>query len=392
MAVSETRIETNGLPRLPHGVRAAGTACGIKSDGAPDLGLIAFDSPAQWAGVFTTNAAAAAPVRWCKQLLGAPVQALVVNSGNANACTGRDGERAVEAAARCAASALGCDPRAVLVASTGPIGVTLPLAPIAAGIPQLAARPGTDLTPFATAIMTTDTVAKLASASAGEAVLVGAAKGAAMLAPNMATMLAFVVTDAAIDSGVMQSALSEAVANSFNRISLDACESTNDSVFLFSTGRTKDVSAGVFGKALAEVCSELAEMIVRDAEGGSKLVRIKVRGASDDDAAAVLAKAVAASSLWRAAAGGGDPNWGRVVAAMGSTDVELDLKELSVGIGGVPLYLYGAPCGNEARAAVEMAGDEFIVECTVGRGPGCVEVLSADLTSAYVELNARGST
>ena len=375
----------------PAGIRSAGLACGIKAGDAPDLGLIVSDTPLAWAGTFTRNAAAAAPVTWSRSLQGRDVRALVVNSGNANACTGPAGEDAVAATTAAVASVLGCGSDEVLVASTGPIGIPLPVERMVTAMPTAVAALSDDEEPFATSILTTDTRTKTAEASVEAALITGVAKGAAMIAPNMATMLAFIATDAAIDRGALQSLLSSAVEQSFNRISIDSCESTNDSVFLLSTGRTP-VEEGHFASALASVCSDLAEQIVRDAEGGSHLVRVEVEGAVDEDSACRLARAVVDSTLWRAAVSGADPNWGRIVSALGSADRHLDLGSLEVAIGSQLVFKNGEPIGDLAAAAREMAEYEFVVRCVVGSGPGSARFLTSDLTPDYVTLNATGTS
>jgi glutamate N-acetyltransferase / amino-acid N-acetyltransferase len=375
----------------PGGLKSAGVASGIKPDGALDLGLIVAARPLAWAGTFTKNAAAAAPVLWCRSLLGTPVRALVVNSGNANACTGPGGDAAVRAVAGAAAEVAGCEPEEVLVASTGPIGVALPAGAIVASLPEAAGALTPDVDSFARSILTTDTRVKVTASGSGAASLVGVAKGAAMLAPNMATMLAFLVTDASLDAPALQSALDAAVHRTFDRISVDACESTNDSVFLLATGETS-VNEAAFTAQLESACSSLAEQIVRDAEGGSKLVRISVRGAADDDAAVALGRAVAGSTLWRAAVHGADPNWGRVLSALGSVDRSLDLGRVQLSIGTEPVFAHGAPAGSLDTAAKVMAADEFEIDCVVGEGPGAAQVLSSDLSPEYVTLNAYGTT
>jgi glutamate N-acetyltransferase/amino-acid N-acetyltransferase len=362
--------------------------CGIKHR-SPDLGVLLFDRPAAWAGVFTTNAAAAAPVRWCRARAGGRVRALVVNSGNANACTGGAGAMAVEATAEVAAGVLGCDAVEVLVASTGPIGVPLPVERITGSLASLLAETGDDPQALAGAMLTTDTTVKLSIATAGEATVVGVAKGAAMIAPNMATMLAFLVTDARADD--LQGVLADAVDHTFNRISVDACESTNDSVMLFSM-EAVDSDAESFSAAVRWVCADLAEQIVRDAEGGTKLMRIEISGAQDETAAVELGKAVAASDLWRAAVAGTDPNWGRVLSALGSKDRDLDLGGVEVAIGPEVVFAAGEPVGDLERAAKAMAEDEFVLSCVVGAGPGAATVLAADLTKEYVALNSEVST
>ena len=378
--------------RWPSGIRSAGTSCGIKSDGSYDLGLIASDEPVTWAGTFTKNAAAAAPVLWSRERLGGKVRAIVCNSGNANACTGAAGAQAVRATADAVAADIGCDPDEVLVASTGPIGVPLQLDNILSSIGRLKTGLGADSTDFANAIMTTDTSLKTAAASAGNVTVMGVAKGAAMCAPNMATMLAFIGTDASVDAATLQTALDRAVARSFNRISIDACESTNDSVFAFASGMGGVVEATELERALLEVCRSLAEQIARDAEGADRLMKIKVEGAADEATAAELGRAVADSVLWRCAVHGADPNWGRILSAMGSVQRDLDISKISVSIGTELVFDRGEPTGELSAAAKHMAADEFDVVCNVGSGAGYAEVLSADTSPEYVLLNAEGTS
>ncbi|MGI8775179.1 MAG: bifunctional glutamate N-acetyltransferase/amino-acid acetyltransferase ArgJ [Actinomycetota bacterium] len=373
--------------RWPAGIRSAGVACGIKDEGL-DLGLLVADRSVTWAGAFTTNATAAAPVRWSRARLGRPVRALVVNSGNANACTGEAGERAVADTAARVATELGCSPAEVLVASTGPIGIDLPVEKVLAGIGSAAAALGPASDTFAHSILTTDSGIKTSVRSADGCSIVGVAKGAAMIAPNMATMLAFIVTDADLSQEVLQDHVSGAVDESFCRISVDGCASTNDSVFLLATGGT--VPGQGFAAALREVCWDLAEQIVRDAEGGTKLIRIEVAGATDDASAVAIARGISDSVLWRAAAGGGDPNWGRVLAAAGAVDPGLDPAKISLSLGPATVFSHGRPTGGLDVATKAMDGEEFTVRIVVGEGSGSATFLTCDLTEAYVTLNAGG--
>lgn len=378
--------------RWPPGIRSSGLNCGIKSDGSFDLGLIASTEAVVWAGTFTKNAAAAAPVLWSRERLGRRVRAIVCNSGNANACTGTRGADAVNETAAAVAQRLGCTADEVLVASTGPIGVQLPLERILAGVDGLATGLGGDVDDFARSIMTTDTTLKVAGAGADGATVVGVAKGAAMCAPNMATMLAFIATDAAVDASNLQAALGPAVERSFNRISIDGCESTNDSVFALASGVAGEVDAGELARAIEEVCASLAEQIVRDAEGGSRLLRIRVDGAVDDSSAAALARGVADSVLWRCAVHGADPNWGRVLSALGSVDRDLRLEGVTLSVGSEVVFDRGEPSGDLSLAAKQMVGDELTVGCSVGQGAGSAVVLSADTSPEYVLLNAEGTS
>lgn len=376
---------------LPAGFAGAGVAAGIKPSGDLDLGVLVVDAPSAWAGTFTRNAAAAACVGWCRALLGRPIRAIVVNSGNANACTGAAGHDAVAATAEAAAKSIGCESHEVLIASTGTIGLPLPTGKLTNALPSALGGLDRDAATFARAILTTDTAPKIASSAAGDATVVGIAKGAAMLAPNMATMLAFITTDAAHSAEGLQPLLDAAVRTSFDRISIDACESTNDAVFLVASGQVT-VEGSILAQAVAAVCRDLAEQMVRDAEGGSKLVRIQVTGSSDDDHAVALGRSIAASSLWRAAVNGADPNWGRVLAAMGAQDRGLDPRSVTLAIGPEIVFDAGEPCGSLEAAHKAMSADEFTLSCVVGDGPGTAEILSSDLSENYVRLNAGGST
>jgi glutamate N-acetyltransferase/amino-acid N-acetyltransferase len=239
--------------------------------------------------------------------------------------------------------------------------------------------------------LTTDSGIKRASASVGDGSIVGVAKGAAMMAPNMATMLAFIVSDFSIEAGLAPT-LGAAVEESFNRVSIDGCESTNDSVFLMTSVDRGTVERREFSAALASVCASLAEQIAADAEGAKRLVRIRVSGARDDASAASLGRAVAASALWRAAVFGADPNWGRVLSALGSHDRALDMAAVDLWIGSELVFAGGEPVGSLEAAAKFMDADGFTVACVVGAGPGSAEVLSADLSPDYVTLNAFGTT
>lgn len=390
MAVTCRRHEPPGV-KWANGFSSAAAAAGIKPDGTLDLALLSSQRGVRWAGTFTKNAAAAACIGWDRRLLGRPVRGIVVNSGNANACTGKKGSDAVVTTAKAAAGALGCSAEEVLVASTGTIGVPLQVELLVAALPSLPGSSSSDVASFSEAIMTTDTRPKVAAAAARDATIVGVAKGAAMLAPNMATMLAFVTTDADIAADAMQTALDRSVSRSFDRICVDACESTNDSVFLLSSGSVAcDVQS--FEDALERVCSSLAEQMVADAEGASRMVAVHVHGARDEDHAVRLGRAVASSPLWKAAVYGADPNWGRVVAALGATDRELVLDEIAVAIEGVLVFDGGEPTAEMDRARAAMQGPSFNLSCRVGTGVGSATILTTDLTPDYVTLNAFGTT
>jgi glutamate N-acetyltransferase / amino-acid N-acetyltransferase len=380
------------VTRWVDGFTSAGVAAGIKPAGELDLGMLVTDRPATWAGTFTRNAAAAACVNWNRAHLGNRTRALVVNSGNANACTGSAGRDTVEATAAAAGEQVGCDVGEVLVCSTGPIGVPLDVSLIARALPAAANSLTWSVDDFSHSILTTDTFPKVSAASAGRASVTGVAKGAAMIAPNMATMLAFLGTDADVPADALQAAVDWAVDRSFNRLCLDGCESTNDSVIVLTTGAGPKLERDELRAVLLEVCSQLALKMARDAEGGTKLVRIRIEGASTEAHAAELGRAVARSDLWRAAAHGADPNWGRVLAAMGTVDRQLDVDTTSVAIGDEVLFAKGEPTGLLGAAAAAMSGDEFAVSVVLDQGDASAEILTADLSEEYVTLNAEVTT
>src|SRR3954470_22524438 len=322
------------------GFVASGVACGIKADGALDLSLVATDDgqPVAAAGVFTQNKAQAAPVLVSKAHLTATngmAAAVVLNSGNANAATGADGVAHAERMCAVTAEHLGCQPGHVLVCSTGLIGIPLPIGVIEAGIPGLVeARQPDGGALAATAIMTTDTVRKETLVEGDGFTVGGMAKGAAMLAPNMATMLAVLTTDAEIDQAALQKALHRAVALSFNTMSVDGCTSTNDTVLVLASGQAGRANEADVADALKYACIGLAEQMVGDAEGATKVVRVRVMGAEDDEQAARAARKVAESQLVKCSWYGNDPYWGRIVSELGKAGVSFDPDIVSVAYGG----------------------------------------------------------
>ncbi|MBA2273268.1 MAG: bifunctional glutamate N-acetyltransferase/amino-acid acetyltransferase ArgJ [Actinobacteria bacterium] len=378
--------------RWPRGFAGAGVACGIKGDGRLDLGLIVAEEGVSWAGAFTANGAAASCVRHCRALLGRATRAVVVNSGNANACTGQAGSRAVTVVTEEVAREIGCLPQEVLVASTGPIGVPLPTKLLVGALPRAMGSLSGEVGPFAASILTTDTGTKTAKADLGGASITGVAKGAGMLAPNMATMLAFIVTDARIPTRPLQTIFTDAVTRTFNRVVVDGCESTNDSAFLLSSCRGERVDSDRWTRGLHDVCSDLAQQMAHDGEGATKSFRVGVAGAKDEASAVALGRAVASSALWRAAVNGADPDWGRIVAALGSVDRFLDLTALTISIGDVQLLRKGQPTGLQNDAERIMQARDFDVTCEVGAGSASARVLSADMSCDYVRINAHGST
>jgi glutamate N-acetyltransferase / amino-acid N-acetyltransferase len=398
------------------GFSATGVACGLKPDGHLDLALVVGSPGTVAAGVFTTNVVVAAPVAWSRALLAASADARVVvlNSGNANACTGPGGHQVVRATAERAAAEVGCRPEQVLICSTGVIGVPLDAERVGDGVAKAAANLGRqassdgqldhgDGRAAAEAIRTTDTVAKQAGTRlAGGVTVGGMAKGAAMLAPAMApphaTMLAVLTTDAQADPAAMRAGLAAAADGSFNRITVDGAQSTNDTVLLLASGASgarpdPDELAG----AVRAVCDDLATQMLADAEGGTKVIAVEVGGAGTLAAALAVARRVADSPLVKAAVYGGDPNWGRVLQAAGTAGVQFDPDAVSLEVGGgqagagpVVLVRDGAPTGVDGNAA--MAGPEVRLRLDLGGGGPWGRIRTVDLTPEYVRLNSEYTT
>ncbi len=381
---------------------AGGVACGIKAGGGPDLALVATADgrPVPAAGVFTANLAAAAPVQVSRrhlQATGGRAAAVVLSSGNANAATGSAGlaaaaEMCEVVAAGLAAGAPEPRPEHVLVCQTGLIGIPLPMGPVRAGLPAVVAQRAGDRQAAALAaraIMTTDTVPKEVVVS-GDGFSVGAmAKGAAMLAPNMATMLAVLTTDAEAEPGVLHGALARAVAGSFNRLTVDGCTSTNDTVLVLASGRSGVRPApAALGEALAGACSQLARMMADDAEGATKVAVVRVTGAASDADAERAARRVAESQLVQCSLNGADPYWGRVVSELGSAGVAFDLDRVAVAYGGVTVCSGGiAAAHDEAAVAAHMAGRTVEIACDLGLGAGTAALLTTDLGYGYIDEN-----
>jgi glutamate N-acetyltransferase/amino-acid N-acetyltransferase len=400
------------------GFGAAGVACGLKSSGAADLALVVGDPGTVAAGVFTTNQVVAAPVVWSRDRLAASADARVVvlNSGNANACTGPAGEAAVRATVERAAAELGCRAEQVLVCSTGVIGVPLEAGRVTDGVAKAAAALDRSGGPAAAeAILTTDTVAKQAGVRvAGGATVGGMAKGAAMLAPDLslagvahATMLAVLTTDAVVEPAVLRAALAGGTATTFNRITVDGAQSTNDTVLLLASGASgARPEAGDLVEAVRAVCHDLAGQMLADAEGGTKVVSVQVGGAGGAEEALAVARRVADSPLVKTAVYGGDPNWGRVLQAAGTAGVGFDPGAVRLEVaggagvagieaaGGAPervlLVDRGRPTGADAGAA--MSCREIELRLHLG-GPGpWAEIRTSDLTPEYVRLNSEYTT
>lgn len=381
--------------KLPAGFLASGIAAGVKLSGAADLGMLVSERPSVAAGIFTTNRVAAAPVVLSRRHLRRGVaRGIVVNSGNANAATGSRGLADARAMAKAAGAAIGVRERDVLVASTGVIGVYLPTSKVLSGISQAAGALSADgLDDLARAIMTTDTKPKYASSAAGGATVTGIAKGAGMIAPEMATMLCFLTTDAEADRGVLTDALGRAAAQSFHLIDVDGCRSTNDCVLLLANGAAGPADPDVLTGAITEVCRSLARQIVEDAEGATKVVAVTVRGSSNEREARKAAGAIASSLLLRCALAGADPNWGRVLAAVGASGIPLDPYTIDVWLGGEKLCERGVPGpGDKDKARAAMSEREVEIVVDLGRGDAELTVLTNDITAEYVRINGDYTT
>ncbi len=385
----------------PRGFRAAGVSAGIKAHGGLDLAVIASDTPCSAAAVFTLNKAQAAPVVVSREHLarsGGVARAIVVNSGCANACTGDEGLQAARDMASETARLLGCREEQVLVASTGVIGVALPIAKIRAALPSAASALDADQgAEAARAIMTTDPFPKEAAAAVhlGKATIAigGMAKGSGMIEPMMATMLGFLTTDANVPPALLDRALRAAVDETFNAITVDGECSTNDCVMILANGASgltvDDSNYDAFLQALKSVCLKLALGIVRGGEGATKLVTVTVTGAASADDARRAAKAIANSPLVKTAIHGADPNWGRLIAVAGRAGVAFDLSRASVAIGTTVLFRDGRPYDDAApQAAAYLKGPDVAVSVDLGAGRAAATVWTCDLSAEYVRINA----
>jgi glutamate N-acetyltransferase/amino-acid N-acetyltransferase len=404
-------LAPTNVPAMPAiaGVRLATAAAGIRYAGRTDVLLALFDPGTTAAGVFTRSKCPSAPVEWCRALLksGRPkgnlARALVVNSGNANAFTGTSGRVAARLTAELTAKAAGCKENEIFLASTGVIGEPLDAAKFATVMDGLVAgaKPS-DFLAAAQAIMTTDTFPKVATATAkiGKATVTvnGIAKGAGMIAPDMATMLSFVFTDAAITAPTLQALLKEQVADTFNAVTIDGDTSTSDTLMLFASGkaagcpriaRASDPRLKALKKALHQVMADLSEQIARDGEGARKLVEIVVEGAVSKASARRIALSIANSPLVKTAIAGEDANWGRVVMAVGKAGEPADRDKLSIWFGGIRVAHRGArdPGYDEAAVSAQMKKPEIKLKVALGLGKGRDRVLTCDLTKEYVAIN-----
>lgn len=382
------------------GFAAAGVASGIKPTGALDLALVVTEPPraVPAAATFTTNRAAAAPVAVSHahlQQTGGRAAAVVLNSGCANAATGARGRADAELMCELAAKGLEVASEEVLVCSTGLIGIPLPLGRIEVGIPDLVS--GRAPTPHAsvraaTAILTTDTQRKQVVIPAAGFTVGAMAKGAAMLAPNMATMLVVLTTDAVVAPSELAGSLKTAVAASFNELTVDGCTSTNDTVVVLASGEANTPSLVAITDAMTAACADLAGQMAADAEGATKVVRVTVRGATSPAEACRAARQVAESQLVKCSFYGADPYWGRIVSEIGVSGISFDIERVAVSYGGITVCRGGVAVEHDAQAlARHMAGRELDVSCDLGLGDACGSVLTTDLTHAYIDENMRTS-
>lgn len=379
---------------FPAGFLAAGVSAGIKTTGAPDLALVVNDGPlATAAAVYTSNRFPAAPVQWSRRVTaGGEVRAVVLNSGGANACTGQGGFADAVTTATLVGDALGIEPGQVAVCSTGLIGVRLPMPAVEHGVDlATAALSDSGGEAAARAIMTTDTVHKQATADMGDWRVGGMAKGAGMLAPALATMLVVVTTDAVVAAPTLDRALRRATALTFDRTDSDGCMSTNDTVVVLASGAsgiepTEDDLTG----ALTDCCADLARQLIADAEGAEHDIEVVVAGAASESDALEVGRSVARSNLFKCAIFGGDPNWGRVLSAIGTTAAAFDPDSVDVAFNGVPVFRRGA-IGDD-RSLVDLSGRQVTVAIDLHAGTSAATIWTNDLTYGYVKENAEYSS
>jgi glutamate N-acetyltransferase/amino-acid N-acetyltransferase len=376
------------------GFRAAGVAAGLKESGQPDVAVVLNDGPLRSAAaVFTSNRVQAAPVTWTRQVVkGGRVRAVVLNSGGANACTGPLGFQDTHATAEHLAAAIGDSAGEIAVCSTGLIGERLPMDKLLPGVDAAvaeASRAGG--LAAADAIRTTDTVVKIAFRRVDGYSIGGMAKGAGMLAPGLATMLCVLTTDADLTPAQLDAALRSATAVTFDRLDTDGCMSTNDTVLLMASGAAEVTpKLAEFTLGLTEVCADLARQLQLDAEGANKMIMIEVVGAASEADAVTAGRAVARNNLLKCAIGGEDPNWGRVLGAVGTTDAVFEPDRLNVAINGIWVCRHGAP-GDE-RTKVDLKPKDVTITVDLSAGPHSATILTTDLTAAYVHENSAYST
>ncbi len=407
MAVSgRSPFAPDRFPDLPAvtGLRLAGAATGLRRDGAPDLMLAELAPGSTVAGVLTRSLCPSAPVEWCRKILSnGRARGLVVNSGNANAFTGNAGDRTVSLTAEAAARIFGARPPEIYVSSTGVIGNLLPVDAIPQRLPALARGLSENAWPDAArAIMTTDTFPKggfrTARIGDGQVTIAGIAKGSGMIAPDMATMLCFVFTDASIPADILRPMLKRGADRSFNSITVDSDTSTSDTLLLFATGQARHPAVtsasgrrlADFRRALDELLVDLATQVVKDGEGASKFITIDVTGAASARAARRIGLSIANSPLVKTAIAGEDANWGRIVMAVGKAGEKADRDRLSIAMGGVPITVMGALVSGyeEAPVAAHLKGREVSIAVDIGIGRGRARVWTCDLTHDYIAINA----
>ena len=375
---------------LPKGFRAGAVAAGLKSSGALDLTIIENQGPTfTCAGVFTTNKVVAAPVTWSKQILrGGSIRAILLNSGGANACTGSQGFADTHASAEYVGKKLEISSSEVAICSTGLIGEFLPMEKILRGVDQIIPLLENDqMESAARAIMTTDSKPKIATESFNGVSFTGIAKGSGMLAPSLATMLSVIMTDAILASDLLPEIFTRVVNRSYNRIDSDGCTSTNDSVFLLASGASGvKISESELEDALMKVASSLALQLVEDAEGHSKVISIEVRNALSESEAVEVGRACARNNLLKCALFGGDPNWGRILAAVGTADGNFDGGNIDVELNGIMVARASAP--GEDRNLVDLSGDKIKIVIDLHAGAATATILTNDLTHEYVHENS----
>ena len=406
MSTAVSPLAPKTLPTLPpvKGVRLATAEAGIRYKGRTDVLLASFDEGTTVAGVFTKSRCPSAPVEWCRERVsGGSIRALVVNSGNANAFTGKNGRASTKLTAETTAKAAGCSEAEIFLSSTGVIGEPLDATKFAGVMDGLVANGSEDAWEAAArAIMTTDTFPKLATRTAeigGVTVtLNGIAKGAGMIAPDMATMLSYIATDAAIAAPALQAALSDAVERSFNCVTIDGDTSTSDTLMAFATGKAgnttvtdaADPAFAGFRAALDELLIELAQLVARDGEGARKFITVEVSGAESDLSARKIALSIANSPLVKTAVAGEDANWGRVVMAVGKAGEPADRDLLTISFGDIRVAHLGErdPSYDESTTSAYMKNEEITIAVEIGLGSGKARVWTCDLTEGYIQINA----
>ncbi|MBI3429685.1 MAG: bifunctional glutamate N-acetyltransferase/amino-acid acetyltransferase ArgJ [Actinobacteria bacterium] len=379
---------------LPRGFRAGAVAAGLKSSGLLDLAIIENQGPHfACAGVFTTNKVLAAPVIWTKQIIdGGSISAVLLNSGGANACTGPQGFADTHKSAEHVAELLGISSSEVAVCSTGLIGELLPMEKILSGIDSIASHLGNDqLEEVARAIMTTDSVPKMAGSKKFNVQTTGIAKGAGMLAPSLATMLSVIMTDAVVDENTLQEIFSRVCDRTYNRLDSDGCTSTNDTVLLLSSGASGiSISDSDLEEVLMDICGFLANQLVADAEGHTKVVSIQVINAESEEDAVNVGRACARNNLLKCALFGGDPNWGRILAAVGTAEAEFDPFDVDVTLNGILVARSSGP--GEDRSLVDLSGPQVEIIIDLKAGNESATIMTNDLSHDYVHENSAYAT